>query len=397
MSILPYKNLGDIMAANPHIQEKIYRLETLKKTQAYYGPHTPYQIVVEINQLEAELRRMLRADLTRPAKPSRRKPAGAAKPAPAAKAVQPLKKVAKPAVKKPPQKKPFWYLSKSTRELIGIMAFIGLVFLFSSIIFAAYAQSRNNREGGWSQAIALEPTLRPTFTPTLEPGAAAPAEVQTVGDTLTAPSADVHLPSAEKEPTAIPTLVPTLTPSAAPSATPIPPPTETPVPPPPPRPAPAQPQQAAAVPAAAPAAPAAAPTEPPPAAPSSPGFPFVLSEQGNREFQKTNYHGITIYVAIVSEGNIPIGGMKVVGDHSSGLHTESALSDWFWSVTNCLDCDYVKFGNVKFEPGTFSDGVWSIYVADAQGNPLSAAVPLPYSSDPNQWVWDFVIFKKVGG
>ena len=52
------------MAANPHIQEKIYRLETLKKTQAYYGPHTPYQIVVEINQLEAELRRMLRADLT---------------------------------------------------------------------------------------------------------------------------------------------------------------------------------------------------------------------------------------------------------------------------------------------------------------------------------------------
>jgi hypothetical protein len=92
-----------------------------------------------------------------------------------------------------------------------------------------------------------------------------------------------------------------------------------------------------------------------------------------------------------------MGGMKVVGDHSSGLHAESALSDWFWSVTNCLDCDYVKFGNVKFEPGTFSDGVWSIYVADAQGNPLSAAVPLPYSSDPNQWVWDFVIFKKVGG
>ena len=213
------------MAANPHIQEKIYRLETLKKTQAYYGPHTPYQIVVEINQLEAELRRMLRADLTRPAKPSRRKPAGAAKPAPAAKAVQPVKKAVKPAVKKTPQKKPFWYLSKSTRELIGIMAFIGLVFLFSSIIFAAYAQSRNNREGGWGQAIALEPTLRPTFTPTLEPGAAAPAEggaVQSVGDTLAAPSSDVHLPSAEKVPTEIPTLVPTLTPSVAPSPTPVP-------------------------------------------------------------------------------------------------------------------------------------------------------------------------------
>ena len=67
------------------------------------------------------------------------------------------------------------------------------------------------------------------------------------------------------------------------------------------------------------------------------------------------------------------------------------------SAQNCLDCDYIKTGNVKFEPSTFSDGVWSIYVADGQGNQLSPAVPLSYSSDPGQWVWDFVVFRKLPG
>jgi hypothetical protein len=120
-----------------------------------------------------------------------------------------------------------------------------------------------------------------------------------------------------------------------------------------------------------------------------------VEEQGNREFQKTTYHGITIYAAVLSPGNIPIGGLKLVGDHvPSGAHAESGLSDWNWSVVNCLECDYIKQGNVKFEPGSFSDGTWSVYLADGGGAPLSVAVPLSYSTDPNQWVWDFIIFKQ---
>jgi hypothetical protein len=112
-------------------------------------------------------------------------------------------------------------------------------------------------------------------------------------------------------------------------------------------------------------------------------------------FQRTNYHVITVYAAIVTDGNQPIGGLKLVGDHvPTGAHIESGLSDWHWSVTNCLDCDYVKFGNVKFEPGTFTDGVWNVYVADGSGTPLSAPVSLTYSTDPEQWVWDFLIFEK---
>jgi hypothetical protein len=120
-----------------------------------------------------------------------------------------------------------------------------------------------------------------------------------------------------------------------------------------------------------------------------------MAEMGNRTFQHTDYHIVTIYVAITTVDNVPIGGLKIVGDHvPSGRHVESAPSDWHWSKTNCLDCDYVKFGNVKFEPGPFEDGTWNIYVADAQGTQLSPVVPFNYSADPNQWYWDFVIFRK---
>jgi hypothetical protein len=46
------------------------------------------------------------------------------------------------------------------------------------------------------------------------------------------------------------------------------------------------------------------------------------------------------------------------------------------------------------EPGSFSDGTWNVYLADEGGAQLSKVVPLSYSTDPNQWVWDFIIFKK---
>ncbi|HMR63029.1 MAG TPA: hypothetical protein PKE64_03370, partial [Anaerolineae bacterium] len=179
------------------------------------------------------------------------------------------------------------------------------------------------------------------------------------------------------------TPVPTLTPSPVPfpTETPTSLPTETPVPP------PAQPPAPKAPP------PTATPSEPTPT--PAPQYKFMLREQGNREFQRTTNNLITMYVAIVSAGNVPVGGYKVVGDHSAGMHVESALSDWNWSATNCLDCDYIKFGNVKFEPGPFVDGVWNIYVADEAGTQLSPVVPLPYSTNPDQWVWDFVIFAEA--
>jgi hypothetical protein len=51
---------------------------------------------------------------------------------------------------------------------------------------------------------------------------------------------------------------------------------------------------------------------------------------------------------------------------------------------------------VKFEPGTFTDGTWNIYVADEGGTQLSPVVPLGYSENPDDWVWDFIIFRRNG-
>jgi hypothetical protein len=202
-------------------------------------------------------------------------------------------------------------------------------------------------------------TPRPTFTPTPD-----------YTDTPTVTSTPTITPIPTETPTPIPTNTPLPTDTPTPTNTPEP--TRRPPPPPP-----------------------APPTNTPAPVPTpTPDFPFTISEQGNREFQKTNHPAIVVYVAITDANNVPVGGLKVVGDHSSGQHVESAQSDWRWSVVNCLDCSYAKQGNLKFEPGSFIDGTWNIYLADSNGTQLSKVVPLAYSADPAQWVWDFIIFKK---
>jgi hypothetical protein len=359
------------------IQAKLYRLEELKKYQSYYGPSTPYPVIVEIRDLETELQRLLQVRAALSAQGEKKK-----------------------VVKKKKNQAPiweFWRMSGATFDAIATIAFFGLLFLLGTIVFAAYVQTRSPRRDDTRLAYfnpvnPLVPTLRPTFTPTPGSGEAL----------LTAPGGTIdgstYLPTPGEVPTEVPTPVPTLTPSPTPLATNTPTPTDTPEPtsPPPPAP-PAPPPVAQSAPAvrsdAAPAA--AAPTPDEPVSPPESAYPFIVTEQGNREFQRTNYHVITIYAAAVSAGNVPIGGLKLVGDHvPSGMHAESGLSDWHWSVVNCLDCDYVKQGNLKFEPGTFADGVWNIYLADQNGAPVSPIVPLPYSADPSQWVWDFILFRK---
>jgi hypothetical protein len=364
------------------VQAKIYRLEELRKYQAHYGPNTPYPIIVEINNLEEELRRMLQAGSTRPTRAVKKKKP-AKKKQPARKQVA-KKKAAK--AKQPPVWQ-IWRMSQATIDMVATIAFIGLVFLLGSIVVATYIHTRpSNAAPLPPEALAvsdlpLAPTLRPTFTPTVDPNAPAAEDASQVAavEAEVAAAGDSFLPTAVLGATDIPTPVPTLTPSATPEATELPTPTEPPPPtdtPPPPPPRPTN-------------------TPAPPTATPAPTFPFKMVEQGNRMFQSTSYHVITVYVAVVSEGNIPLGGYKMVGDHvPSGAHVESGISSWDWSVTNCLDCDYIKQGNLKFEPGTFTDGTWNVYLADEGGNPVSETIPLSYSTDPAQWVWDFLIFRK---
>lgn len=201
------------------------------------------------------------------------------------------------------------------------------------------------------------PTPRPTFTPT---------------------PAYTHTPTATSTPTITP--IPSDTPTPVATNTPLP--TDTPVPTDTPRPANTRPPQP--------------PTETfTPAPPPTPDFPFAVVEQGVRDFQKTSNTTIVVFVAAVDPNNTPIGGLKVVGvNASTGEQKESAPTSWQYDAVNCLDCGYVKQGNVKFEPGPFTDVTWNIYLADGGGTQLSPMVPLSYSSSPETWVWDFIIFKK---
>ena len=348
-------------SSNELIRAKIYRLEELRKYQAYYGPNTPYPVVVEINDLELELRRLLDAGPTRHN--------GAVKKKGAKKKNTGQKKENVPSWQ-------WWRMSQATFDAVITIAFIGFVFLLGSILFAAYVSTRPGYGSNFiypGDVVSGPPTLRPTFTPTLERTVAAGVPAAQVASIQ-----DPNLPPAVREPTEIATPVPSLTstPTPVPTNTPLP--TETPLPTDPP-----------------PLPPTATPA--PPTATPAPDYPFIVAEQGNRTFQKTTYHIITVYIAVVSEGNIPLGGYKVIADHSTGAHLESGLSDWNWSAANCLDCGYIKQGNLKMDLGPFSDGVWSLYLADPDGTPLSAAVPFTYSADPNQWVWDFVIFRRKSG
>lgn len=195
-----------------------------------------------------------------------------------------------------------------------------------------------------------QPTRRPTFTPT-------PAYTETPTPTLT--------PTITPIPTDTPTPVPTPTP--LPTDTPVP--TDTPistVPPPPPP-----------------------PTETPTPAPT-PDFAFKVREQGDRTWQKTNAPILSNIFAITDGNGTPLGGYFIVGEHSSGKTYKSSSSTWQYDA--CAGGGgYGKCGNVKFEPpGGFQDGTWTVYVTDGGGAQLSAKVPLSYSSDPNQWYWDFI-------
>lgn len=375
------------------IQNKAVRLETLRRYQAYYGPNTPPAILAEIQELTAQLQ------AEAPQAVTTTRPTPAAKPKKSGKGKKRRKK------KHPPPKNehydpnaPFWQLrkqSRRTQDLIATMAFIGFVLLLAAILMTAYLRTQVNDPNNTVAANVNQgprvATLRPTFTPTALPGQdVAPALAADVPPIQADPNQS-YLP-APQQATTLPTVVPTLTPSPPPrpTNTPIPPPTSTPTAPPPPP---------AAPPPAAPAAVQQAPPTdtPPPPPPPAPAFPFTVQEQGNRMFQGTNYHLVTVYIAVTDIANNPVGGYRIIGEHSpTGRRVESPPTTWDWSVANCLDCDYIKQGNVKFEPGPFEDGIWNLYVVDGGGSRVSETVPLSYSSDPSTWVWDFIIFRKTG-
>lgn len=208
-------------------------------------------------------------------------------------------------------------------------------------------------------ATRVRATPRPTFTPT-----------PSYTDTPTATATPTITPIPTDTPTPVPTNTPLPTNTPAPTDTPVP--TNTSPPPPP-----------------------AVPTDTPTPEPTpTPSFPFKLREQGVREFQKTN-SSILSNIVLISDGNgTPVGGIYLVGVHSSGKDYKSLESSWQFDALNGLE-GYVKQGNLKFEPpGGFQDGTWTVWLVDGGGNQISDKVSLSYSSDPATWAWDFLWFAQ---
>ncbi len=107
-------------------------------------------------------------------------------------------------------------------------------------------------------------------------------------------------------------------------------------------------------------------------------------------WQKTTAPNLSNIFLITDGNGTPLGGFTVVGEHSSGISYKSLESTWAFDNSSGYG-GYIKQGNLKFEPpGGFQDGTWTVYVIDGGGTQMSDKLPLSYSSNPEQWVWDFV-------
>jgi len=215
----------------------------------------------------------------------------------------------------------------------------------------------------------LRGTPTGTPTPTLTPRAtftATPNWTATPTVTLT--------PTSTPTPTETPT--PTITPTPTETLTPVPTPTFTPSLTPTPRP-----------PTPIPPTPTPAPPTPTP----TPNYPYKVAE-GPIGFPTTN-HWLTIYIGITTGNNVPVGGLKVVGDHApSGEHWVSGESCFDFCKVNGLK-GTLKFGNVTFEPPRYETGVWNLYVIDGGGAQVSNVIPVQVdASSPG---WFFVLLRQM--
>lgn len=207
-----------------------------------------------------------------------------------------------------------------------------------------------------TDTVTVIKTPRPTFTPT-------PDWTPTPTVTLT--------PAATATPTETP--IPTETPTPLPTDTPVP--TETPLPTDTPKPRP----------------PTATFTPAPPTATPAPSYPFKVIE-GPTWFKTTNPI-LVMYVALTDANNVPVGGLKVVGDHQpSGAHVESALSCHKDFCKRNGEAGTIKQGNVAFEPPVYETGVWNLYVVDGGGAQVSPVIPVTVDfANPG---WFFISLRK---
>jgi len=190
-------------------------------------------------------------------------------------------------------------------------------------------------------------------------------------------------PSPTPPPTATPTATSTPTDTATPTQTPIPTATatETPIP------------TATRRPTRPPATPT--PTSTATLTPAPPPTPSFAYQAVDSYQDGTSNPFLTGYIMIVNADDIPIGGVKAVGNFDpGGARHESSLSKWFFEGYSAPGT-VLKTSSVKFEPpGSIQRGTWFIHLESEQGARLSEDVPV--ATDPDKPAWFFIEFKQPG-
>lgn len=250
------------------------------------------------------------------------------------------------------------HLITQRKKLIILASLIGMLVSLACGLVDPVREGIANLRGTPTGTPTLTKTPRATFTPT--PNWTDTPTV-TLTPTWTATPTATPTPTETPIPTETPTSVPT--PTFTPSTTPTPRP-PTPIPP------------------------TSTPAPPPPT--PTPSYPFKISE-GPVGFPTTNPI-LVMYIALTDGGNVPVGGLKVVGDHTpTGDHWVSAPSCFDFCKSNGIE-GTIKVGNVTFEPPRYETGVWNLYVVDGAGKQVSNVIPV--TVDFNSPNWFFMILRR---
>ncbi|MEM7029923.1 MAG: hypothetical protein AAF629_10195 [Chloroflexota bacterium] len=224
----------------------------------------------------------------------------------------------------------------------------------NSVSAEADSDVANNENAGAEVATR---TPQPTFTRTaLPPAIRLPTETPTPTNTATNTPTATATPTETGTPTVTHTPTETGTPTETPTSTPIP--------------------------------PSATPTFTP-----APDHPFMVGEKFEGV---TNNNWMIGYIAIVTDQNIPIAGLKAVGRFiPGGAEHETPVSTWQFGGYTAPGYA-LKTGSVKFEPpGPIHTGAWIIHLEDARGNRMSEDVEI--QTDANFWEWFFIRFTLKPG
>ncbi|MDX1520589.1 MAG: hypothetical protein R3264_03090, partial [Anaerolineae bacterium] len=136
------------------------------------------------------------------------------------------------------------------------------------------------------------------------------------------------------------------------------------------------------------------PTAPPPPTdtPSptdtpAPSYSFTVAERNRFPTGKPDFD---MFIAVTNADNRPIGGYRVVGNHSAGAQFESAVSTGDWTENS--GANHYKAGNIKVNVPNSPDGVWTLQLLDEAGQSVAAPLEIPFdTSDP---AWHFVLFQR---